>query len=79
WDGLTAKWKAAGQGSGSSELAQLQSYEEGNKRLFDAVLRNNTGAEELQGPVDAAAFTAKWNERIGKGLRLIDIETIPQE
>ncbi|HEV7517639.1 MAG TPA: hypothetical protein VGR07_15170 [Thermoanaerobaculia bacterium] len=79
WDALAAKWKAAGQGSGSSELAQLQSYEEGNKRLFDAVLRNNTGAEELQAPLDAAAFAAEWNEKVGKGLRLIDLETLPEE
>src|SRR4029078_12814739 len=67
WDALAAKWKEAGSGSGSTELAQLQSYEEGNKRLFDAVLRNNTGAEQLQAPLDAAAFAAKWNEQVGKG------------
>jgi hypothetical protein len=79
WDALAAKWKAAGSGSGSTELAQLQSYEEGNKRLFDAVLRNNTGPEELQAPLDAAAFAAQWNEKVGKGLRLIDLETLPEE
>jgi hypothetical protein len=79
WDGLAAKWKEAGSGSGSTEIAQLQTYEEGNKRLFDAVLRNNTGGEELQSPVDAATFAAKWNERVGKGFRLIDLETLPED
>jgi hypothetical protein len=79
WDGLAAKWKEAGSGSGSTEIAQLQTYEEGNKRLFDAVLRNNTGGEELQPPVDAATFAAKWNERVGKGFRLIDLETLPED
>lgn len=78
WDALQAKWKEAGEGSGSSELAQLQTYEEGNKRLFDAVLRNSTGGEHLQAPLDAQAFAAKWNEEVGRGYRLVDLETLPE-
>jgi hypothetical protein len=67
-----AKWKQ-GKGKGQ-QLVDVETYKEGNKRLYDATVRTEEPGELVLAP-DQAAFVKSWREMVGKGLRLVDLET----
>jgi hypothetical protein len=72
--GLTAKVKQAR----NLQLTDLETYKEGNKRLYDALL--SQPEEGLAVPVeivfeaDQATFLRRWKEMIAKGYRLVELE-----
>ncbi len=70
WDKFLERWK----GSGSNGIADIESYTEGGKRLYDGVVLGGGGAEELTAPIDADALHAKWRELLAKGFRLTHFE-----
>lgn len=64
WNGLNGKeW----------QIVDLETYKEGDKRLFDAIARAGERGEVVLG-ADQAAFLAKWRELTGKGLRLTSLD-----
>lgn len=71
WNQFQEKWQGAGGG-----LSDVESYMEGNKRVFDGVILSEGGTEEMPPMADARSFAAKWNEMLGKGFRLIHLEVI---
>ena len=76
WNGLTTdEFQAKLKGSSRTMIADLVSYTDGGKRMWDAVTRGGTG--ELTQPLDGAAFAKEWKQRSGKDLRLTNLETIP--
>jgi hypothetical protein len=60
------------------QLADLETYKEGGKRLYDALL--SQPEEGLAVPVeivfdaDQATFVRRWKEMIAKGYRLVELE-----
>jgi hypothetical protein len=70
WDKFLERWR----GAGSSGLADIESYTEGGKRLYDGVILGGGGAEEVTGPLTLSQFTGKWSEMLAKGFRLIHFE-----
>ena len=70
WDKFIERWK----GSGSNGLADIESYTEGGKRVYDGVVLGGGGAEEVTTPMDTEAFHAKWRELMAKGFRLTHFE-----
>lgn len=64
WNGLSGKeW----------QVADLETYKEGDKRLFDAIARGGARGDIVVG-ADQAAFLAKWRELAAKGLRLTSLD-----
>jgi hypothetical protein len=53
----------------------LETYKEGNKRLYAGVFRAGSDKHFLWAGVEWDAFVAKWKELSNQGLRLIDLET----
>jgi Bacterial tandem repeat domain 1 len=70
WDKFMERWK----GSGGNGLADIESYTEGGKRLYDGVVLGGSGAEEISAPADIEAFRTKWREMMVKGFRLSHLE-----
>jgi hypothetical protein len=70
WDKFLERWK----GSGSNGVADIESYTEGGKRLYDGVVLGGGGAEELTVPANLEAFHSKWRELMAKGYRLTHFE-----
>ncbi|MES1242642.1 MAG: hypothetical protein ABUT39_13590 [Acidobacteriota bacterium] len=70
WDKFLERWK----GSGSNGIADIESYTEGGKRLYDGVVLGGSGAEELLPPSDLDTLHAKWRELLAKGFRLTHLE-----
>lgn len=70
WDKFLERWK----GSGSNGLADIESYTEGGKRLYDGVVLGGSGAEEVTAPMDLEALHSKWRELLAKGFRLTHLE-----
>jgi hypothetical protein len=70
WDKFLERWK----GSGSNGLADIESYVEGGKRVYDGVILGGSGAEEVTQPADLEALHAKWREMLAKGFRLTHLE-----
>lgn len=64
WNGLRGKeWK----------LLDVETYKDGDKRLFDAVARAGARGDLVVG-ADQAAFLARWRELTSKGLRLTSVD-----
>lgn len=64
WNGLSGKeWK----------LLDVETYKDGNKRMFDAVARAGARGDLVVG-LNQAAFLAKWRELTAKGLRLTSVD-----
>jgi hypothetical protein len=74
WDAMVKKWKDAG-GSGA-QVIDLETYVEGGKRLYDAVLRGGENTE-IEPAAAQAAFAAAWKDKLAHGSRLIDLDAIP--
>jgi hypothetical protein len=70
WDKFLERWK----GSGSSGLADVESYTEGGKRLYDGVVLGGGGSQEVTAPADLEALHSKWREMSAKGYRLTHFE-----
>ncbi|HEX3129265.1 MAG TPA: hypothetical protein VH394_18165, partial [Thermoanaerobaculia bacterium] len=70
WDRFMERWK----GAGGNGLADIESYTEGGKRLYDGVVLGGGGAEEVTTPIDLEALHAKWRELLAKGYRLTHLE-----
>jgi hypothetical protein len=70
WDKFMERWR----GAGSSGLADIESYTEGGKRLYDGVVLGGSGAEEISAPADIETFRTKWRELMVKGFRLSHLE-----
>jgi hypothetical protein len=65
------RWQAA-RGK-QMQLIDLETYKDGNQRLFDAIVHGGTPGEAVIG-VDLNAFTARWRDMISKGLRPTDLK-----
>ncbi|HSG40253.1 MAG TPA: hypothetical protein VLE27_11490, partial [Thermoanaerobaculia bacterium] len=64
WNGLSGKeWK----------LLDVETYKDGNKRMFDAVARAGARGDLVVG-LNQAAFLAKWRELTAKGMRLTSVD-----
>ncbi len=64
WNGLKGKeW----------QVVDVESYKDGDKRLFDGVARAGERGDVVLG-VPQAAFLAKWRELTAKGLRLTSLD-----
>ena len=66
-----AKWQAV-RGK-QKQLLDVETYKEGDKRFFDAIIHGGTPGEVVLN-LDAAAFTARWHDMVSKGLRPTDLE-----
>jgi hypothetical protein len=60
------RWQAA-RGK-QMQLIDLETYKDGNQRLFDAIVHGGTPGEAVIG-VDLDAFVARWRDMVAKGLR----------
>jgi len=60
------RWQAA-RGK-QMQLIDLETYKDGNQRLFDAIVHGGTPSDAVIG-VDLNAFTARWHDMVAKGLR----------
>jgi hypothetical protein len=60
------KWQAA-RGK-QMQLIDLETYKDGNQRLFDAIVHGGTPGDAVIG-VDLNAFTTRWHDMVAKGLR----------
>jgi hypothetical protein len=65
------RWQAA-RGK-QMQLIDLETYKDGNQRLFDAIVHGGTPGDALIG-VDLNAFTARWHDMVAKGLRPTDLK-----
>ena len=65
------KWQEA-RGK-QMQLIDLETYKDGNQRLFDAIVHAGTPGEPVIG-VDLNAFVARWHDMVAKGLRPIDLK-----
>lgn len=79
WLGLErGALEAKVKGAKSLQLADLETYKEGDKRLYDALMHQPE--EGLAVPVeivfeaDQATFVRRWKEMIAKGHRLVELE-----
>ena len=73
WPDFVAKWtEFSDQGL---RLIDLETYEEGGKRLYAGVFRAGSDGHFLWNGVEWPAFVTKWEQLSSKGLRLIDLET----
>lgn len=70
WDKFLERWK----GAGGNGLADVESYTEGGKRLYDGVVLGGGGAEEVTAPIDLEALRNKWRELLNQGFRLTHLE-----
>ncbi len=70
WDKFMERWRAAGSGG----LADIESYMEDGKRLYDGVILGGGSKEEVLPPTPAAALPAKWNEMLANGFRMTHFE-----
>lgn len=70
WDKFLERWKS----SGGNGVADIESYTEGGKRLYDGVVLGGSGAEEISAPADIETFRTKWRELMVKGFRLSHLE-----
>jgi Bacterial tandem repeat domain 1 len=70
WDKFLERWK----GAGGNGLADIESYTEGGKRLYDGVVLGGGGAEEVTTPLDMEALHVKWRELLAQGYRLTHFE-----
>lgn len=70
WDKFLERWK----GAGGNGLADIESYTEGGKRLYDGVVLGGSGAEQVTAPLDLEALHAKWRELLAQGYRLTHFE-----
>jgi hypothetical protein len=66
-----AKWQAARRKN--RQPLDVETYKEGDKRYFDAIVHGGTPGEVVLN-LDAAAFAARWHELVSKGLRPTDVE-----
>ncbi|HEX4494088.1 MAG TPA: hypothetical protein VIE43_00340 [Thermoanaerobaculia bacterium] len=66
-----AKWQAARHKN--MQPLDVETYKEGDKRFYDAIVHGGTPGEVVMN-LDAAAFTARWHELVAKGLRPTDLE-----
>lgn len=64
------KWQAA---KGKMQLIDLETYKDGNQRLFDAIIHSGTPGEAVIG-IDLNAFVARWHDMVSKGLRPTDLK-----
>jgi hypothetical protein len=55
------------------QLIELETYRDGNQRLFDAIVHGGTPGEAVIG-LDPNAFTARWHDLVSKGLRPTDLK-----
>lgn len=74
WDAMLQKQQEGGKSG--AQVFDLETYIEGGKRLYDAALRGGEPTE-LTAPAPAAVLVAEWKKKLEQGLRLIDLETIP--
>jgi hypothetical protein len=74
WDAMVRKQQEGGRSS--AQVVDLETYMEGGKRLYDAALRGGEPTE-LTAAAPAAALAAEWKKKLEQGMRLIDLETIP--
>ncbi len=65
------KWQEA-RGK-QMQLIDLETYRDGNQRLFDAIVHGGTPGDVVIG-LDPNAFTARWHDMISKGLRPTDLK-----
>jgi len=73
WDSFKAKWVELS--NAGLRLVDLETFVDGNKRLFSGVFRAGTDAYALWVGVEWDNFKAKWEELSKKGLRLINLQT----
>ena len=67
---LERKWQAA---KGKMQLIDLETYKDGNERLFDAIVHDGTSGDVVIG-LDPNAFTARWRDMVNKGYRPTDLK-----
>lgn len=72
WDSFKAKWVELS--NAGLRLVDLETFVDGNKRLFSGVFRAGTDAYALW-VGEWGNFKAKWEELSKKGLRLINLQT----
>jgi len=65
------KWQEAKRKQ--MQLLDVETYKEGNERLFDAIVHGGSPGEVVMG-LDAAAFVARWRDMVAKGLRPTNFE-----
>jgi hypothetical protein len=70
WDKFLERWQKAG----ASGLADIESYTEDGKRLYDGVILGGGGAEEVTGPLTLSELSGKWSEMMAMGYRLVHLE-----
>jgi hypothetical protein len=63
---FNAKWQAAR--AKQMQLVDVETYTDGDKRFYDAIVHAGAPGEVVLN-LDAAAFTARWREMVTKGLR----------
>jgi len=65
------RWQAA-RGK-QMQLIDLETYKDGNQRLFDAIVHGGTPGDVVIG-LDPNAFVARWHDMVSKGLRPTDVK-----
>ena len=73
WSSFVAKWQALSQAN--LRLVDLNTYVDGNTRLFAGVFRAGADAHALWVGAEWADFQAKWTALSQQGLRLIGLRT----
>jgi hypothetical protein len=63
---FNAKWQTA-RGK-QMQLVDVETYKDGDKRYYDAIVHAGSPGEVAL-DLDAAAFTARWRDMVAKGLR----------
>ncbi|MEO6192391.1 MAG: hypothetical protein ABIS20_05235 [Thermoanaerobaculia bacterium] len=63
---FNAKWQTA-RGK-QMQLLDVETYKDGDKRFYDAIVHAGSPGEVALN-LDAAAFTARWRDMVAKGLR----------
>lgn len=64
------KWQEARRKQ--MQLIDVETYKDGNQRLFDAIVHGGSPGEVVIG-LDTGAFVARWHDMVAKGLRPTDI------
>ncbi len=65
------RWQAA-RGK-QMQLIDVETYKDGNQRLFDAIVHGGTPGDAVIG-VDLNAFVTRWRDMVSKGLRPTDLK-----
>jgi len=74
WDELQTFWKAK-EAEGRTSITDLVTHNDKGKQIWD--IATGGGQGQMSPLLEGAAFAKDWTDRLGKGFRLVTVETVP--